>query len=124
MLKNTLTDLSNKVCVPNKTEDLNLSMFNKITGIGINELKTLTKHILCKCECKFDGRKCNSNQWGNNNKCWCECKQHICTKDYTWNPDTCSFKNGKHLASTMDDSVITCDKIIDAEGKTFSTNFN
>ena len=30
---NTLNDLSNKVCVPNKTEDLNLSMFNMITGI-------------------------------------------------------------------------------------------
>ena len=28
-------------CVPNKTEDLNLSFFNLITGI--NELKTLTK---------------------------------------------------------------------------------
>ena len=28
---NTLNDLSNKVCVPNKTEDLNLSVFNMIT---------------------------------------------------------------------------------------------
>ena len=28
---NTLNDLSNKVCVPNKTQDLNLSMFNMIT---------------------------------------------------------------------------------------------
>ena len=28
---NTLNDLSNKVCVPNKTKDLNLSMFNIIT---------------------------------------------------------------------------------------------
>ena len=28
---NTLNDLSNKVCVSNKTEDLNLSMFNMIT---------------------------------------------------------------------------------------------
>ena len=26
----TLNDLSNKVCIPNKTEDLNLSMFNMI----------------------------------------------------------------------------------------------
>ena len=33
--------LSNKVCVPNKTEDLNLSVFNMITGI--NESKTLRK---------------------------------------------------------------------------------
>ena len=40
---NTLNDLSNKVCVPNKTEDLNLSVFNKITGI--NESKVSTKHV-------------------------------------------------------------------------------
>ena len=57
---NSLNDLSNKACVPNKTEDLNLSMFSMITGI--NESKILTKHIWCQCKCKFDGRKCNSNQ--------------------------------------------------------------
>ena len=50
---NTLNDLSNKVCVPNKTEDFSLSVFDMITGI--NELKTLTKHIPCECKCKFDG---------------------------------------------------------------------
>ena len=44
---NTLNDLSNKVCITNKTEDLNLSMLNVITGI--NESKILTKHISCKC---------------------------------------------------------------------------
>ena len=31
---NTLNDLSNKICIPNKTEDLNLSVFNMITGIN------------------------------------------------------------------------------------------
>ena len=65
---NTLNDLSNKVCVPNQTKDLNLSMFNIITRI--NEWKTLTKRMLtlsCKCKCRFDGRKCNSDQWWNNN---------------------------------------------------------
>ena len=30
----TLNDLSNKVCVPNKTEDLNISVLNMITGIN------------------------------------------------------------------------------------------
>ena len=30
---NNLNDLSNKICVRNKTKDLNLSMFNMITGI-------------------------------------------------------------------------------------------
>ena len=29
------------------------------------------------------------------------------------------MKNGKYLASIIDDSVITCDEIIDAEGKLF-----
>ena len=54
--------MSNKAYVPKRTEDLNLSMFNMITGT--NESKTLTKHISCKCKCKFDGRKYNSNQSG------------------------------------------------------------
>ena len=40
---NTLNELSNKVCVPNKIEDLNLSMFNMMAGI--NESKTLTRYI-------------------------------------------------------------------------------
>ena len=31
---NTLNDLSNKVCIPNKTKDFNLSVFNMITGIN------------------------------------------------------------------------------------------
>ena len=67
---NTLNDLSNKLCVPNKTAGLNLSVFNMITGL--NELKILTKHISCECKCQFDGRKCNSNQKWNKDKCWCE----------------------------------------------------
>ena len=56
----TLNDLSNKVWVPNKTEDLNLSVFNMITVIS--ESTTLTKHTSCKCKFRFDGRKCNSDE--------------------------------------------------------------
>ena len=90
---NTLNDLSNKVRIPNKAETLNLSLFNVITGI--NEFKTLAKHISCECKCKFDGRKCNSDQSWNNDKCWCECqKGHVCEKGYVWNPSTCICENG------------------------------
>ena len=46
--------MSNKVCVPNKTEDLNLSVLNMITEI--NESKTVTKYLSFKCKCKFDGK--------------------------------------------------------------------
>ena len=45
----TLNDLSYKVCAPNKTQDLNLSVFNMNTGI--NESKTLTNYISCDCKC-------------------------------------------------------------------------
>ena len=56
---NSLNDLFNKVCVPNKTKDLNLSVSNMITEI--NKSKTLTKHKSSECKCKFDGRKRNWN---------------------------------------------------------------
>ena len=56
----TLNDLSNRVCVPNKTKDSKLNVYGIITGK--NGSKILTKHVSCNCECKFDGRKCNSNQ--------------------------------------------------------------
>ena len=45
---NTLNDLSNKVCVPNKTEDLNINVFNMITKM--NGSKILKKHISRECE--------------------------------------------------------------------------
>ena len=109
---NTLNGLSNKVCVPNKTEDLNLSMFSMITWI--NESKTLTKYMSCEYKCRFDGRKCNSDQLWHNDKCQCEYKKrHIWRKDFVWNPVTLSYENGKYLVSVKNDSAIICDEIIE-----------
>ena len=34
-------------------------------------------------------------------------------KDYIWNPATCSCENGKYVRGITDNSVITCDEIID-----------
>ena len=63
--------------------------------------------------CKFNGRKCKSDQWGNSDKCRCEFKKwHLCEKDYFWNPSSCNCENGKYLASIMDDSGIICDEVI------------
>ena len=69
---NTLHDLCNKVWVPNKTEDLNLGVLSMITGV--NESKTLAKHLPCQCKSRFDGTKCGTDQWWNNDKCLCESK--------------------------------------------------
>ena len=48
----TLNDLSNKVLVSNKTEDLNLSTPNVITGK--DEPKILAKGLSCKFKCGFE----------------------------------------------------------------------
>ena len=111
---------------------LNLSVFNMITGI--KESKSLTKHLSRECKCKFDGRKCNSNQNWNNDECWCECKNHnICENDYIWNPAACSCENGTYLTYIMGDSAIKFDETVDAdaeaksndeETKTSPPNFN
>ena len=55
---NLLDGLSCKLQVPNKTEDVSVSVFNITTRK--NESKALTRQISRKC--KFSGRKCNSNQ--------------------------------------------------------------
>ena len=117
---NTLNDLYIRICVPNKTEDINLSACDMITGI--NESKILTKHISWEWKCKFDGEKCNSNQKWNNNKYRCECKNlkehHVCEKNYIWNPATCTYEIGEYLGSIMDE-IIEATKTVPT--KTFPT---
>ena len=44
----------------------------------------------------------------------------MCEKCYIWNSATCSCQNGTYLGSIIDDSVITCDEIIE-ETKTIQT---
>ena len=58
---NTLNDLSNRVCVPDKTEVLNIHVFNMISGK--NESNFLRKYLPCKYKCRLDRKKCNSDQW-------------------------------------------------------------
>ena len=50
-----LDDLSNKVVLQMKQKVLTCMI------TGISESRTLTKHMSCKCECNFDGKKCYLN---------------------------------------------------------------
>ena len=51
----TFDDLSMKVCVPSKTKDLNVTVFNMVKRM--NEPKTLVKNISGGCKCKFNSTK-------------------------------------------------------------------
>ena len=42
-------------------------------------------------------------------------------KDYTWNPATCTFENGKKLAGIIDESVFTCNELLCDFRKAHST---
>ena len=81
---NTLEDKFGRISIPNKIKDVNLKVLDMMKGK--NESKTLIKHISCEWRCKFDGRKCNSEQKWNIDKCQCECKKpikhYLCEKVY------------------------------------------
>ena len=74
----TLDDRYHWIFNPNK-KIVNFNDVNII--IKINESKTSTQYVLYGYKCKFNGKKCNSNQKWNNEKSWCKGK--------------CSIKNHK-----------------------------
>ena len=87
----------------------------------------VTKDISCEFKCKLDERKCNLDQWWNNDICPCKCKSHhICEKEYVWDTALWSCGNGQYLTNIMYDSVIMCDDIIDVEAESCNeeTNLN
>ena len=45
----------------------------------------------------------------------------MCNENYNWNATTCICENGKYLGSIIDNSVITCDKIMSG---TYSVSTN
>ena len=57
-----------------------------------------------------------------NDKCRFECKKrYLYEKDYVQNPATCNCENGKCSGSSLNDSTIMCDEIIE---ETVPTNLN
>ena len=62
-----------RICIPNLTEDVDLKVFNMMKEIS--ESKTLIKNISCEYKCEFDGRKYNSKQSWNNDKCYLSVKK-------------------------------------------------
>ena len=100
--------LSQKICVPKETKDINVKTFNMITNK--NEDKAITEHISCDSKFKFNSTMCNSSQKWNNETCQCQCKSyHNCKKYYSWNPSTCICEYSKYLKSTVDTLVAECD---------------
>ena len=66
-----------KICVPKKTKDINMKVFNIITNK--NEVNAIAEHISRDCKCKLNNTTCNSKQKWNNKTCKCECNNYLIT---------------------------------------------
>ena len=71
---NSVDDLSGKICVPNKTNDVNVKACDMVTNK--NETTTMLKHISCDCKWKYNSTACSSNRKLNNDISQCECKSY------------------------------------------------
>ena len=101
---NTFDDPSGRICIPNKTGEVNLNAFNMITRI--NESRTVRKHISCKFKFKFDYIRCTSNQ--KRNKLTTKILEKIlCVRKIIF------VVLVQAVDSIIDDSVITCEEIIE-----------
>ena len=74
----------------------------------INESKPLTKHVAWVCKCKFDCRKCNSNQKWNRDLCQFDCKNK---KNIVY-PSICACECDNIEIYIWSELVITCDEIV------------
>ena len=52
---NTLDDHCDRLCIPNKTEDVNLNVFSMIARI--HESKLLVKFTSCDSSCRMNSKK-------------------------------------------------------------------
>ena len=61
-----------KMCVPDVVKNLNVKVFNLMSGT--NETRHIKRHETCKCKYRLDESVCNNKQSWNDDKCRCEYK--------------------------------------------------
>ena len=69
---NTIDDQNARVYVPNKIKNMNVKVFNLMSGV--NETRFLVEHESFECKCELNESVCNSKQEWNHDECQCECK--------------------------------------------------
>ena len=94
-----INDLYANLCVPDVAKNMNIKLFNLMSGT--NETRHIKWHKTCKCKCRLDASTCNSKQPWNKDKCTCEYKElidkGICGKVFIWNPSNCECECDKYV---------------------------
>ena len=121
---NNINNSCAKLCVRDVVKNLNVKLFNLVSGT--NETRHIEWHETCKCKCRFKSSVCNNKQCYNHDKCRCECKElidkGIHDKGFIWNPSICEsecykscglseyldYKNCKHKKRLVNKLVEEC----------------
>ena len=72
---NNINDLYATMCVPDVVKNLNVKVFNLMSGT--NETRHIQWHETCKCKFRLDTSVRNNKQRWNDDKCRCGCKEVI-----------------------------------------------
>ena len=88
---NSINNLLAILCVPDVIKNLNVKVFNLVSGT--NETRRIECHKTCKCKDRFQHSVCNNKKCWNDNKCRCECEEltnkGLCNKKFIWHPSNC-----------------------------------
>ena len=83
---NIIDDPCARVCVPDNVKNMNVKIFNVMSGV--NKTRFLVQHKSCKSKCALNKSVRNSNQKWNYDECQCKCKELYdwgsCKYDYIW----------------------------------------
>ena len=94
---NNINDPYAKMCVPDVINNINVKVFNSMSGT--NETRYIKWPETCKRKCRLYSSVCNNKQRWNDDKCRCECKELIgkgvSDKGYIWNPSNCECECDK-----------------------------
>ena len=111
---NNINDQYAKICIPDIVRNLNVKVFNLLSGN--NETRNIKWHKTCKSICRLDKIICNNKQRWNKDKCRCECKElidkDVCDKGFIWNPSNCECECNEscNIGEYLDYSNCKCRK--------------
>ena len=69
----TIDDPYAEDCVSNKVKNMNIKVFNLMSGV--NETRFLVQHESCECKCGLDESVCYSKKKWNHNECRYACNE-------------------------------------------------
>ena len=94
---NNINDPYVKLCFSGVVKNLNVRVFNLMSGT--NETRHIEQHEDFKCKCRLDDSVCKNKQRWNEDKCRCECGElidkDVCDKRFIWNLSNCECECDK-----------------------------